>query len=108
MAFEMFFNLIAHWEMALKGISARYSYSVGVAVGLKSLAHEEQDARKQEHGMQVMVVDGERIAEEYLAAQNIRLRRPPAATGPKDQEAFVKGKKDGRKINVRGKRLGES
>jgi hypothetical protein len=106
MAFEMCFNLIAHWGMARKGITARHSYCIGVAAGLKSLAHEE-DTRKKEHGMQVMVVDGERIAEEYLAAQNIKLRKPPAATGPKDPEAFLNGRKDGRTIDVRGKRLEE-
>jgi len=105
--FETCFGLISLWVLAQRGNLTRHSYCVGVAAGLECLAYEDEDSRKQEHGMQMLVISGERIAEEYLAAKNIKLRRPPAGTSPKDLEAFENGRQDGRRINVRGKRLEE-
>ncbi|WEW58650.1 hypothetical protein PRK78_004118 [Emydomyces testavorans] len=42
LAFEMVYNLISHWACDYKGGSTAYSYSMGVAKGLKTMAREEK------------------------------------------------------------------
>ncbi|GBF62747.1 hypothetical protein TMEN_5314 [Trichophyton mentagrophytes] len=76
-AFEMAYNLISQWALAYKGVSARFSYTCGVASGLKEMAYKE---KKQEAKMarkaELETLD-ERIGEEERQRQEELARLDP-------------------------------
>ena len=105
MAFEMCYNLILNWALSKTGVSAKHSYCLGVANGLGELAEQEKKAWIANNGLQLIVADGNKVAEDYLQAQNRKLRKGRKMTSAKDMAAYKDGQKDSKKIDVRGKRL---
>ena len=53
----------------------------------------------------MVLADGQRVADKYLEAQNMRLRTARGYTSARDLDAYKEGKTDSRKIDMRGKRL---
>jgi hypothetical protein len=104
-AFEMCNVLILNWALFKTGISARHSYCLGVANRLFELAAQEQKAWKADNGLQLIVADGQAFADQCLKSLYLRLHKARNNTVPKDMTAYEDGKKDSKKINVRGKRL---
>ena len=126
-AFEATHNLIQDWAVTFDSISARNSYCIGIAEGLRILAEEEKAAT--EKGLPSEIGEGltsdkektswnsmrqlsayrqisKDIEESVLKAHNIKPRNAKKVKRfIRDRNAYMRGGVDNKKINVRAARF---
>lgn len=69
------------------------------------LANRDRKAWVASKEMQLIVIDGAKVAADYKMTPNLKLVKARKTTAAKDIVAYKDGKRDSKKIDVRGKRL---
>jgi hypothetical protein len=72
---------------------------------LERVSQAGKESLDSEQWTPTYVADGNKVAEDYLQAQNRKLRKARKKASAKDMAAYKDGQKDSKRIDVRGKRL---